>query len=95
MADLKETKLPYRHDVAHVYVEDACWRGAHVVIDQGVLTVSLWLDEEEYDKANAALRAAGWHCVKDLPNACRWKPTKEGMGSPLWIKKNEPPRRKP
>jgi len=85
-------KMLKRHDVAHIHpfnlAKGEIWRGALVAINAGVLTVALWLDADEYDKAVLALESAGWHCEDKTVVRSNWRSTRDGIGYPLTIQKN-------
>ena len=85
-------EIPYCHNVAALQSlnleKGDIWKCAVVSIQHGVLTVSLWLDGNEYDKAVKALDAAGWHCDDNTVGLSAWRPTQDGLGYPLTLQKN-------
>ena len=83
--------LPFKYRLAHIYkVDSGIFKSAYINIDQGCLCVALWLDGEEYAAAIAALEECGWHCIDDEDTKSSWRPTKHGLGSPLWLHRNTP-----
>jgi hypothetical protein len=84
--------IPFCYKVAHLNPMNLdkgdIWRGAVVTIQHGVLTVGLWLDNDQYDEAIKSLAAAGWHCSDKTVVKSNWRPTQDGLGWPLTLQKN-------
>ena len=89
---MDDLKMLGQYDVAHLYPETLdkgeVYRSAQVVIYNGVLSVRLWLNADEYDAAVLALEAAGWHCEDKTVVRSNWRSTRDGIGYPLTIQKN-------
>ena len=62
--------------------------GALVHLYRGELHVTMWLSDENYNRAVEGLRAAGWfpeEVETTYPEASRWKPTAQGASYPVWL----------